>query len=167
MNFLHGYFLQLINNQLIMIFWGFSPIYTHIIYYINIYIIYRPHFFSAFFRIFPLFSLFYTNNTFPTHYIVPDWRRFLGQDVSLYIQRSWDIQRQSCFSPFFYSSVWASHTTDEWKIGEKGGKTRNSFFLPSRRWLLVLMPFMRFLSFSMPFYYFKKSFFSLYLLIKN
>ena len=147
-----------------MIFWGFSPIYTHIIYYINIYIIYRPHFFSAFFR----FLLYFTQTTHFQHitlYLIGV--DFWGQDVSLYIQRSWDIQRQSCFSPFFYSSVWASHTTDEWKIGEKGGKTRNSFFLPSRRWLLVLMPFMRFLSFSMPFYYFKKSFSFLYLLIKN
>ena len=45
------------------------------IYIFNIYIIYVPHFF---FCIFPLSSLFYTNNTFPTHYIVPDWRKFFG-----------------------------------------------------------------------------------------
>ena len=39
------------------------------------------------------------------------------------------MQQQSCFSLFFYLSVGAGHTTDEWKLWEKGEKlgTRFSF----------------------------------------
>ena len=41
---------------------------------------------------------------------------------------SWDIQRQSCFSLFFYLSVGASLTTDKWKIWEKDWKNFGTRF---------------------------------------
>lgn len=139
-------------------------VYINDIYIFNIYIIYVPHFF---FCIFPLSSLFYTNNTFPTHYIVPDWRKFFGaRCVFVYTTELRYTKTILLFPIFLFVCLGKPHDR-RMKNWGKGGKTRNSFFLPSRRWQLVLMPFMRFLSFSMPFYYFKKSFFLLYLLIKN
>ena len=87
--------------------------------YINIYIhIQTPFFFCISFSI----SLSHKNTSFSIYYIT-------RSKMCLCIYNwSWDIQRQSCFSLFFYLSVGASLTTDKWKIWEKDWKNFGTRF---------------------------------------